>query len=94
MSVQTVCLGLALAALPLHGPRTTPMVCAVAAVSGLAGPARPGGGAGGVRRHRAQAAAYRPDTALINFYDDGARMGMHQDKDERSRRAGGLAEHR
>ncbi|HST82704.1 MAG TPA: alpha-ketoglutarate-dependent dioxygenase AlkB [Kineosporiaceae bacterium] len=26
---------------------------------------------------------YRPDTALINFYDDQARMGMHQDKDER-----------
>lgn len=32
----------------------------------------------------AQAAAYDPDTALINFYDDAARMGMHQDKDERS----------
>ena len=28
--------------------------------------------------------AYRPDTALINFYDAQARMGMHQDKDERS----------
>lgn len=27
---------------------------------------------------------YQPDAALINFYDDGARMGMHQDKDERS----------
>ncbi|MCT2591665.1 alpha-ketoglutarate-dependent dioxygenase AlkB [Streptomyces sp. N2-109] len=27
---------------------------------------------------------YVPDTALINFYDDQARMGMHQDKDERS----------
>ncbi|WP_373937511.1 alpha-ketoglutarate-dependent dioxygenase AlkB [Rhodococcus qingshengii] len=26
---------------------------------------------------------YTPDTALINFYDEGARMGMHQDKDER-----------
>ncbi|MFD6860087.1 alpha-ketoglutarate-dependent dioxygenase AlkB family protein [Rhodococcus sp. NPDC060090] len=25
---------------------------------------------------------YEPDTALINFYDAGARMGMHQDKDE------------
>ncbi|MFI6297104.1 alpha-ketoglutarate-dependent dioxygenase AlkB family protein [Nonomuraea sp. NPDC050790] len=30
------------------------------------------------------AAGYAPDTALINFYDDQARMGMHQDKDERS----------
>lgn len=26
-----------------------------------------------------------PDTALVNFYDSAARMGMHQDKDERSR---------
>jgi alkylated DNA repair protein (DNA oxidative demethylase) len=32
----------------------------------------------------AAARDYRPDTALINFYDDQARMGMHQDKDERS----------
>lgn len=29
------------------------------------------------------AEAYRPDTALINFYEGQARMGMHQDKDER-----------
>jgi alkylated DNA repair protein (DNA oxidative demethylase) len=28
--------------------------------------------------------AYRPDVALINFYDAHARMGMHADKDERS----------
>ncbi|MFI7692760.1 alpha-ketoglutarate-dependent dioxygenase AlkB family protein [Nonomuraea sp. NPDC049655] len=27
---------------------------------------------------------YAPDTALVNFYDGQARMGMHQDKDERS----------
>jgi DNA oxidative demethylase len=27
---------------------------------------------------------YAPDTALINFYDGQAKMGMHQDKDERS----------
>lgn len=25
---------------------------------------------------------YRPDTALVNYYDASARMGMHQDKDE------------
>jgi DNA oxidative demethylase len=30
------------------------------------------------------AAAYSPDIALINYYDDEARMGMHADKDERS----------
>jgi DNA oxidative demethylase len=30
------------------------------------------------------AAGYRPDIALINFYDGAARMGMHADRDERS----------
>ncbi|WP_202805784.1 alpha-ketoglutarate-dependent dioxygenase AlkB family protein [Actinopolymorpha alba] len=29
-------------------------------------------------------AAYQPDIALVNFYDAKARMGMHQDRDERS----------
>jgi DNA oxidative demethylase len=33
---------------------------------------------------RELAAAYRPDVALVNFYDTAAKMGMHQDKDERS----------
>jgi alkylated DNA repair protein (DNA oxidative demethylase) len=28
------------------------------------------------------ASAYEPDTALVNYYDDAAKMGMHQDKDE------------
>ncbi|MYZ36547.1 MULTISPECIES: alpha-ketoglutarate-dependent dioxygenase AlkB [unclassified Streptomyces] len=32
----------------------------------------------------AAGAAYTPDTALINFYDGDAKMGMHQDKDEKS----------
>lgn len=27
---------------------------------------------------------YRPDTALINHYDDDARMGMHRDADEQA----------
>ena len=27
---------------------------------------------------------YTPDTALVNYYDGEARMGMHQDRDERS----------
>lgn len=27
---------------------------------------------------------YTPDTALVNYYDEAARMGMHQDRDERS----------
>ncbi|RAJ38354.1 DNA alkylation damage repair protein AlkB [Kitasatospora sp. SolWspMP-SS2h] len=30
------------------------------------------------------AAEYTPDTALINFYDGQAKLGMHQDKDEKS----------
>lgn len=29
-------------------------------------------------------AEYDPDIALVNFYDDAAKMGMHQDKDEAS----------
>jgi alkylated DNA repair protein (DNA oxidative demethylase) len=28
--------------------------------------------------------SYRPDAVLINYYDAAARMGMHQDKDERA----------
>ncbi|GAA3374204.1 alpha-ketoglutarate-dependent dioxygenase AlkB [Streptomyces sannanensis] len=32
----------------------------------------------------AAGAACTPDTALINFYDGSARMGMHQDREERS----------
>jgi alkylated DNA repair protein (DNA oxidative demethylase) len=27
---------------------------------------------------------YQPDAALVNYYDDNARLGMHQDKDERT----------
>ncbi|MCM2393061.1 alpha-ketoglutarate-dependent dioxygenase AlkB family protein [Streptomyces albipurpureus] len=33
---------------------------------------------------RSDTTGYRPDTALVNFYDGDARMGMHQDKEERS----------
>ncbi|MCA1281092.1 alpha-ketoglutarate-dependent dioxygenase AlkB [Saccharopolyspora sp. 7B] len=33
----------------------------------------------------AEAADYHPDAALINFYDEHARMGMHRDEDELSR---------
>ena len=28
--------------------------------------------------------AYRPDVALVNYYDSDAKLGMHQDKEERS----------
>lgn len=30
-----------------------------------------------------EGSAYRPDAALINYYDDAAKMGMHQDREER-----------
>ncbi|WP_328537244.1 alpha-ketoglutarate-dependent dioxygenase AlkB family protein [Streptomyces sp. NBC_00344] len=30
-----------------------------------------------------EAGAYAPDAALVNFYDGDARMGMHQDREER-----------
>lgn len=29
------------------------------------------------------ASRYRPDVALINYYDEAARLGLHQDRDER-----------
>jgi alkylated DNA repair protein (DNA oxidative demethylase) len=35
-------------------------------------------------RDPAAAADYRPDIALINYYDADARMGLHQDRDEHS----------
>jgi DNA oxidative demethylase len=31
-----------------------------------------------------EATGYRPDVALINYYDQQAKMGLHVDKDERS----------
>lgn len=34
--------------------------------------------------HGPGACGYRPDTALINFYGEDARMGMHRDVDERT----------
>lgn len=37
-----------------------------------------------VASYLAGTAEYAPDTALINFYEGAAKMGMHQDKDERS----------
>ncbi|MBP2387489.1 alkylated DNA repair protein (DNA oxidative demethylase) [Paeniglutamicibacter kerguelensis] len=30
------------------------------------------------------AANYTPDTALVNYYSDDSKMGMHQDRDEQS----------
>ncbi|HEY9329998.1 MAG TPA: alpha-ketoglutarate-dependent dioxygenase AlkB [Streptomyces sp.] len=83
MSVRTVCLGwhwqpyrYTRTADDVNGAPVAPFPqwlaelgrAAVAEAYGTEGPVR----------------TYAPDAALINFYDDAARMGMHQDKEERS----------
>ena len=82
MSVETVCLGwhwqpyrYTRTADDVNGRRVLPFPdwlgdLARAAVRGACG--------------AEAAAAYRPDTALVNHYRADARMGMHQDKEERT----------
>ena len=84
MSVKTVCLGwhwqpyrYTREATDVNGARVLPLPDWLERVGRLAvaeayGP-------------REGALEYAPDTALVNYYDDAARMGMHQDKDEASR---------
>ncbi|UYP19555.1 alpha-ketoglutarate-dependent dioxygenase AlkB [Rhodococcus sp. Z13] len=81
MSVRTVCLGWHWS--PYRYTRTA------VDVDGAPVPPLPGWLADLGRRAVADAyddpaagERYEPDTALINFYDRDARMGMHQDKDE------------
>jgi DNA oxidative demethylase len=83
MSVQTVCLGWHWS--PYRYTRT--------AIDVDGAPVEPFPGWLGELGQRALVAAhqdagagddYAPDTALVNYYDANARMGMHQDKDERS----------
>ncbi|MEA2479512.1 MAG: oxidative demethylase [Thermoleophilaceae bacterium] len=82
MSVQTVCLGWHWQ--PYRYTRTADDV------DGAPVPALPdwladlGRAAVGAAYDDHAAAAYAPDAALVNFYDEHARMGLHQDKDERS----------
>lgn len=80
MSVRTVCLGwhwqpyrYSRTADDVNGARVAPFPDRLAEL-GRAAVADVYGEDGG----------YAPDAALINFYDAGARMGMHQDKEERS----------
>ncbi|MER5770420.1 alpha-ketoglutarate-dependent dioxygenase AlkB [Streptomyces sp. NPDC001985] len=90
MSVRTVCLGwhwqpyrYSRTADDVNGARVADFPgwltelgrAALVAAYGESGEA---GGTGPAAR------SYTPDTALINFYDGAARMGMHQDKEERS----------
>ncbi|EDY50924.1 alkylated DNA repair protein [Streptomyces clavuligerus] len=83
MSVRTVCLGwhwqpyrYSRTADDVNGARPAPLPGWLAGWGRAAVLAAHGPDGGG--------SAYAPDTALINFYDDGARMGMHQDREERS----------
>lgn len=83
MSVQTVCLGwhwqpyrYSRTADDIDGAPVTPFPDWLAALGRRA--------VSEAYQDRAAGDAYNPDTALINYYDDAARMGMHQDKDERS----------
>lgn len=81
MSVRTVCLGWHW--YPYRYSRTVD--------DGDGSPVTPFPGWLGTLGREAVAAAYGddadydPDVALVNFYDAQARMGMHQDRDERTR---------
>jgi alkylated DNA repair protein (DNA oxidative demethylase) len=83
MSVRTVCLGWHWS--PYRYTRTARLA------SGATVPVAPFPAFLTALGRRAVAAAYGdsaesygPDAALINFYDAAAKMGLHQDKDERS----------
>ncbi|MGW4030285.1 alpha-ketoglutarate-dependent dioxygenase AlkB family protein [Streptomyces sp. NPDC004838] len=97
MSVQTMCLGwhwqpyrYSRTADDVNGARVTDFpdwLVELGREALVAAYGDDGGVAGGPVRGTAavgSAAGYTPDTALINFYDGAARMGMHQDKEERS----------
>ncbi|MFF8288401.1 alpha-ketoglutarate-dependent dioxygenase AlkB family protein [Streptomyces sp. NPDC016309] len=82
MSVRTVCLGwhwqpyrYTRTAGDVNGARVAPFPGLLAELGRAALVAAYGDGA---------ADGYAPDAALVNFYDGAARMGMHQDKEERS----------
>ncbi|MFI6642344.1 alpha-ketoglutarate-dependent dioxygenase AlkB family protein [Streptomyces sp. NPDC050504] len=81
MSVQTVCLGWHWK--PYRYVRTADDVngAAVAELPGWLAEL----GRDAVREAYGDDGGYRPDAALVNFYDGAARMGMHQDREERSR---------
>ncbi|WP_431042998.1 alpha-ketoglutarate-dependent dioxygenase AlkB family protein [Streptomyces sp. P1-3] len=83
MSVQTVCVGwhwqpyrYTRTADDVNGERVAPLPGWLAELGRRA--------LADAYRDPAAGDGYAPDTALVNFYDGQARMGMHQDKDERS----------
>jgi len=83
MSVQTVCLGwhwtpyrYTRTAIDQGGEPVTPFPAWLAELGRRA--------VADAYGDEAVAAEYEPDAALVNFYDERAKLGMHQDKDERS----------
>ncbi|MFJ1745764.1 alpha-ketoglutarate-dependent dioxygenase AlkB family protein [Streptomyces sp. NPDC088116] len=93
MSVQTVCVGwhwqpyrYTRTAGDVNGARVADFPdwlgrlgrAALVEAYGEAAADGPGSGDPGTRM------AYAPDTALVNFYEGAAKMGLHQDKDEKS----------
>ncbi len=80
MSVQTVCLGWHWQ--PYRYSRTVD--------DGAGEPVKPlpgwlaDLGRAAVGAAHGQPGDYRPDVALVNYYDEHARMGLHADRDERS----------
>ncbi|GAB3271171.1 alpha-ketoglutarate-dependent dioxygenase AlkB [Sinomonas notoginsengisoli] len=84
MSVRTLCLGwhwqpyrYTREATDVNGARVLPLPEWLARVGRLAVAEAYG--------QSTEGEDYTPDTALVNFYDESARMGMHQDRDELSR---------
>ncbi len=82
MSVQTVCLGwhwqpyrYSRTADDVNGARVAELPDWLAALGRRA--------VAEAYQDPATAAAYAPDTALINYYDRDAKLGMHQDREER-----------
>ncbi|MFD4906877.1 alpha-ketoglutarate-dependent dioxygenase AlkB family protein [Kitasatospora purpeofusca] len=57
---------------------------AVAEAYGSTGGGDGGTGAGAGTEGIAGAVGYEPDVAIVNHYPHGARMGLHQDRDERA----------
>jgi len=91
MSVQTVCLGwhwipyrYSRTAEDVDGAPVKPFPGWLADLGRRAVADAFGGPEASVGADPGAASSYQPDVALVNYYDDKARMGMHADREERS----------
>ncbi|MER8182408.1 alpha-ketoglutarate-dependent dioxygenase AlkB [Kitasatospora sp. NPDC094015] len=93
MSVRTVCLGwhwypYGYARTVVDGDgepvKPFPPLLGDLALRAVAAAYGPGPGRPDLLPEIAGAAAYAPDVALVNHYAEGARMGLHRDRDERT----------